>query len=315
MDIHKNARSCLASRALLVNRIHKEGWSVLEAAEAAGISKRSAYKWLQRFESEGLSGLADRSSRPRSHPNQISQKRVRRIAGLRCRRMTAAEISFRLRMSRSTVARILKRLGVSRLRDLESREDAIRYEREHPGELLHLDIKKLGRILRPSHRVTGNRRDTSAGAGWEYVHVCVDDASRIAYVEVLPDERQVNTTAFLRRAVAWYRKLDITTQRILTDNGSAYRSKRFARACKALGIKHTFTRPYRPQTNGKAERLIQTLLREWAYRFSFKNSRSRTRRLRYYLHFYNCHRMHQALGMLPPISRLPAVNNLLGMHN
>ena len=315
MDIHKNARSCPASRALLVQRIQEQGWSVPEAAEAAGISKRTAYKWLKRYDTEGLSGLADRSSRPLRHPTQTPRKRIRRVVGLRCRRMTAAEIACRLRMPRSTVARILKRTGVGRLRNLEPREEVRRYEREHPGELLHLDIKKLGRIRKPGHRVTGDRRDTSYGAGWEYVHVCVDDASRLAYVEVLPDERQENTTAFLKRAVAWYQKLNIQTQRILTDNGNPYRSKLFARACKALGIKHTFTRPYRPQTNGKAERLIQTLLREWAYRFPFKNSELRTKRLRYYLHFYNCHRMHQALGLLPPISRLPIVNNLMGMHS
>lgn len=315
MDIHKNARSCPASRELLVRRILREGWGVSQAAEAAGLSKRTAYKWLRRYQAEGLSGLADRSCRPHRQPTRTSQARVEQILAMRRQRMCGAEIACRLGMPRSTVARILKREGLGRLRSLESPEPPRRYVKQHPGELLHLDIKKLGRIRGIGHRITGNRRDTSPGAGWEYVHVCVDDASRLGYVEILPDERQGTTTGFLERAVAWYARQGIPTQAILTDNGNAYRSHRFAAACRRLAVRHGFTRPYRPQTNGKAERLIQTLLREWAYRFPYRSSTQRRRRLTRYLHFYNHHRMHQSLGGLPPTSRIPHVNKLLGMHS
>jgi len=315
MDMHKNARSCPASRELLVRRILREGWGVSQAAGAAGLSKRTAYKWLQRYKAEGPSGLADRSSHPLHQPTRTPRARVERILTLRRQRMCGAEIACRLGMARSTVARILHREGLGRLRALDPPEPVRRYVKQHPGELLHLDIKKLGRIRGIGHRITGNRRDTSPGAGWEYVHVCIDDASRLGYVEVLPDERQGTTTGFLERAVAWYARQDIATQRILTDNGNPYRSHRFAAACRRLGIRHSFTRPYRPQTNGKAERLIQTLLREWAYRFPYRSSKQRRRRLTRYMHFYNCHRMHQSLGGLPPLSRLPHVNNVLRMHS
>jgi transposase InsO family protein len=315
MDIHKNARSCPASREVLVSRVLREGWSVPEAAEAAGLSKRTAYKWLQRYKAEGLSGLADRSSRPRRQPRRTSGAQVKRIVTLRRQRMTGAEIAFRLQMPRSTVARVLQRVGLARLRLLEPPEPVRRYEKKHPGELLHLDIKKLGRIRGVGHRITGNRRDTSPGAGWEYVHVCVDDHSRLAYVEVLPDERQGTATGFLERAVAWYAEHGIQTQRILTDNGNGYRSHRFADACRRLAVGHGFTRPYRPQTNGKAERLIQTLLREWAYRFAYRSSRQRRLRLARYLHFYNWHRQHTSLNRRAPASRLPSVNNLMRIHS
>jgi transposase InsO family protein len=315
MDIHKNARSCPASREVLVSRVLREGWSVPEAAEAAGLSKRTAYKWLQRYKAEGLSGLADRSSCPRRQPGRTSEAQVKRIVALRRQRMTGAEIAFRLQMPRSTVARVLQRAGLARLRLLEPPEPVRRYEKKHPGELLHLDIKKLGRIRGVGHRITGNRRDTSPGAGWEYVHVCVDDHSRLAYVEVLPDERQGTATGFLERAVAWYAEHGIQTQRILTDNGNGYRSHRFADACRRLAVGHGFTRPYRPQTNGKAERLIQTLLREWAYRFAYRSSRQRRLRLARYLHFYNWHRQHTSLSRRAPASRLPSVNNLMRIHS
>lgn len=287
MDIHKNARSCPASRELLVNRVLKQGWKVTQAAEAAGLSKRTAYKWLQRCKAEGLSGLGDRSSRPVRQPTRTPEACRQRIVAMRRERMVGAEIACRLQMSRSTVARILKQEGLSRLRSLEPSEPVRRYEKKYPGELLHLDIKQLGRIRRVGHRITGNRRDTSPGAGWEYVHVCIDDASRLAYVEVLPTQRQGDAAGFLKRAVAWYASQGIRTQRILTDNGNCYRSHRFADACQHLGLKHSFTRHYRPQTNGKAERLIQSLLREWAYRFVYPNSRDRRRRLADYIHFYN----------------------------
>ena len=315
MDIHKNARSCPASREVLVSRVLREGWSVPEAAEAAGLSKRTAYKWLQRYKAEGPSGLADRSSCPRRQPRRTPEAQVRRIVSLRRQRMTGAEIAFRLQIPRSTVARVLQRAGLARLRFLEPPEPVRRYEKKHPGELLHLDIKKLGRIRGVGHRITGNRRDTSPGAGWEYVHVCIDDHSRLAYVEVLPDERQGTATGFLERAVAWYAEHGIQTQRILTDNGNGYRSHRFAGACRRLAVRHGFTRPYRPQTNGKAERLIQTLLREWAYRFAYRSSRQRRLRLARYLHFYNWHRQHTSLNRRAPASRLPSVNNVMRIHS
>ncbi len=314
MDIHKNARSCPASRELLVRRVLQEGWSVPRAAEAAGLSVRTAYKWLRRYRAEGRSGLADRSSRPRRQPSRTPEARRRQILALRRKRMTGAEIAFRLQMPRSTVARILQQAGLARLRALEPPAPARRYEKEHPGELVHLDVKQLGRIRGIGHRITGDRRDRSPGAGWEYVHVAIDDASRLAYVEVLPDERQGTVTGFLERTVAWYARHGVQTQRLLTDNGNGYRSHRFAAACRRLGLRHSFTRPYRPQTNGKAERFIQTLLRDWAYRFPYRSSRARRRRLVHYLHFYNWHRQHSSLRMQPPASRLPLVNNLMGIH-
>lgn len=314
MDMHENARSCPASRELLVDRVLKLGWSVGQAAEAIGVSERTGYKWLARYRAEGRSGLADRSSRPHRVPHRTAVSRVRRVLRLRRQRMCGAEIAARLSMSRTTVARILKREGLSRLRALDPSEPARRYEKQHPGELLHLDIKKLGRIRGIGHRITGDPRDKSRGVGWEFVHVAIDDASRLAYVEILPDERKESAAAFVERAVAYYARCGIRVERLLTDNGSCYRSRFFARTRRSLGLKHSFTRPYRPQTNGKAERFIQTLLREWAYRFPYRSSRLRARRLTRYLHFYNCHRMHQALNGLPPASRITTLNNVLEMH-
>ncbi|MEE8278086.1 MAG: IS481 family transposase [Thermoanaerobaculia bacterium] len=315
MDIHKNARSCPASREVLVRRVLRQGWSVPEAAEAAGLSARTAYKWLQRYKAEGLSGLADRSSRPRRSPGRTPRARRRSVVALRRQRMSGAEIAAQLDLSPATVARILRRQGLSRLKSLEPTEPPRRYEKKHPGELLHLDIKKLGRIRGVGHRMTGNRQHRSRGIGWDFVHICIDDASRLAYVEVLSDERQNTSAGFLERAVAWFARHGIQAQRILTDNGSCYRSKLFAKTCRHLALRHSFTRPYRPRTNGKAERLIQTLLREWAYRFVYHSSIQRQRCLNRYLHFYNCHRQHQALNRLPPASRLPStVNNVLRIH-
>jgi transposase InsO family protein len=229
--------------------------------------------------------------------------------------MSGAEIAARLRMSPATVARILRRAGLSRLRSLEPPEPPRRYEKQHPGELVHLDIKKLGKIRGVGHRITGKRQHGNRGIGWDYVHVAIDDRSRLAYVEILPDERQGSAAAFLKRAVAWYKRHGIEVKRVMTDNGSCYVSRLFATTRTGLGLRHSFTRPYRPRTNGKAERLIQTLLREWAYRFVYSSSSQRSRRLTRYLHFYNWHREHQALGRKPPAARLPlAVNNVLRIH-
>lgn len=317
MDIHKNARSCPASRELLVTRVLRQGWSVGEAAGAAGVSVRTGHKWLRRYKAEGPSGLADRSSRPLRCPRATPRSQRRRVVRLRRRRMSGPEIAARLGMAPATVARILSRAGLARLRALEPKEPPRRYERQSPGELLHLDIKKLGRIRGVGHRITGSRHghNRNRGIGWEFVHVAIDDASRLAYAEILPDERQDTTAGFLERAVAWYAKLGINVQALLTDNGNAYRSHRFAVACQELHLRHHFTRPYRPRTNGKAERLIQTLLREWAYRFAYHSSLERRRWLHHYLHFYNCHRQHRSLSNQPPASRLLSpVNNLVRTH-
>jgi len=315
MDIHKNARSCPASRELLVRRVMEQGWSVPAAAEAAGLSVRTAYKWLGRYRAKGRSGLADGSSCPRRSPRRTPRARRRQVVALRRQRMSGGEIAVRLNLSPATVGRILRHQGLSRLKSLEPTEPPRRYEKKHPGELLHLDIKKLGRIRGAGHRVTGKRQHRNRGIGWDFVHVAIDDASRLAYVEILPDERQGSATAFLERAVAWYAQHGIRVQRLLTDNGSCYRSKLLAKACRHLGLRHSFTRPYRPRTNGKAERLIQTLLREWAYRFVYQSSIQRQRCLAHYQHFYNWHRQHQALNRLPPASRLPStVNNVLSFH-
>jgi transposase InsO family protein len=315
MDVHKNARSCLASRELLVRRVVEQGWSMRQAAEAAGHSMRTGYKWLARWQAEGRSGLADRSSRPHRSPRRAPESRVAQVLALRRQRCSGAEIAARCGLSPATVARILHRAGLHRLRALEPPEPPRRYEKRHPGELLHLDIKKLGRIRGIGHRIHGDRRTRQRGIGWEYVHVSIDDASRLAYVEVLPDERQGTATGFLERAVAFYVRHGIQPQGLLTDNGNCYRSRHLAAACRRLGLRHRFTRPYRPRTNGKAERFIQTLLREWAYRFPYHSSRQRRHRLHHYLHFYNWHRQHQALARLPPASRLHLpVNNVSRIH-
>jgi len=314
MNIHKNARSCPASRALLVRRVQKEGWTVKQAAEALGLSERSAYRWLARSRAEGPSDLMDRSSRPRRMPSKTPEEKISQIMALRHQRLTGSEIAARLCLPRSTVARILQRAGLGRLASLEPPEPVRRYEKQFPGELLHLDIKKLGRIGAIGHRVTGDYRRRARGVGWEFVHVCVDDRSRLAYAEILPDQRQDSAIAFLKRAVVWFASKGIRARAILTDNGSCYVAKRFVATCHRLGLRAKRTRPYRPQTNGKAERFIQTLKREWAYRWIYSTSRQRAQRLPIYLHFYNFHRQHQSLGDLPPVSRLPLLNNVFRMH-
>ncbi len=316
MDIHKSARSCPASRELLVRRVQEMGWSVREAAEALGISERTAYKWLRRFRTEGLSGLLDRSSRPMRSPQRTRDRVRHQVIELRRRRMSGVEIARRLRLSSATVCRILRAEGLSRVRDLEPTEPPRRYEKKTPGELLHLDIKKLGKIKGVGHRIHGNRRTRKRGIGWESVHVAIDDASRLVYTEVLPDELGETAAGFLSRAVAFYEQHGIKIQRLLTDNGPCYRqSKIFRRTRERLGIRHSFTRPYRPRTNGKAERMIQTLLREWAYRFAYRSSRERERCLARFQHFYNHHREHSALGGKPPLHRTPLyLNNVMRFH-
>ena len=316
MKLHGNARTCLHGRRLIVERVLGQGWTLAQAAEAAGVSVRTVSKWLARFRSEGGDGLRDRSSAPLRVPGRTPQERVEVVAALRRLRMTAAEIAETLSMPPSTVSALLARLGLGKLSRLEPPEPANRYERKRPGELLHVDVKKLGRIGRPGHRVNGDRRTRSRGIGWEYVHVCVDDATRLAYVEVLEDEKATTAAGFLRRAVAHYRAHGIRVERLITDNGACYRSVVHALACKALGIRHLRTRPYRPRTNGKAERFIRTMLGGWAYGAIYRTSDERRAALAGWLDFYNRQRPHGSLGHQPPLQRLAALtrNNLAGPY-
>jgi transposase InsO family protein len=316
MKLHGNARTCPRSRRLIVERIEREGWSLAEAGAAAGVSVRTVAKWLARYRAEGVAGLVDRSSAPASVPARTSEERVVAIAALRRLRMTAAEIAELLSMPLSTVSAVLTRIGLGKRSRLQPVEPPNRYERRHPGELLHIDVKKLGRIGRPGHRVHGDRTTRVRGIGWEYVHVCVDDATRLAYVEVLPDERAGTCVAFLRRAVAHFEALGIRAQRVMTDNGNGYRSLVHALACRALGLRHLRTRPYRPRTNGKAERFIRTLLDGWAYGAIYPSSEARTAALTGWLDFYNRRRPHGSLNHQPPMSRLPQLmNNVAGSYS
>jgi transposase InsO family protein len=288
---------------LLVSRI-RSGSSVSSAAEAAGISRRTVFKWLARYRAEGEKGLLDRSSRPYRMPRKTSYWWEEEIVRLRRRRTTGAEIARHVSVSPATVARILARHGLSRLKALDPKEPVRRYQREHAGELLHFDIKKLGRIRGVGHRITGDRIHRARGVGWEFVHVAIDDASRLAYAEVLKNERTACATAFLRRTIAWFSARGVRVQSLLTDNGSCYVSHRFTKTCQSMGLRHIRTRPYRPCTNGKAERFIQTLLREWAYRRPYHSSDQRRERLPRYLHYYNHRRPHASLQKKPPASRL-----------
>jgi transposase InsO family protein/transposase len=326
MKLHANARLSVKGRELLVDRATRQGWSLAQAAEAAGVSDRTAGKWVARFRLEGVQGLLDRSSAPRSSPSRTPEERVQAIAALRRLRMTGAEIAECLNMAGTTVSGILTKIGMGKLGRL-GLEPAARYERERPGELVHIDVKKLGRIhAGAGHRVTGKRgrytgmRTDAEGTrrqivGWEFVHIAIDDATRLAYVEVLPDEKAITAIAFLRRAAAFYASHGITVERLLTDNGSAYRSSVHAIACRALRIKHLRTRPYRPQTNGKAERFIRTMLGGWAYGAIYRDSTERTAALPGWLELYNWRRPHGALNHKPPGTRLHELNNLLGSYS
>jgi len=305
MNLHSGARTCPASRALLVRRVRELGWSVTRSAEAAGISRRSAHKWLARHQAHDPRSLEDRSSRPRCSPRRTPVEWREMILLLRRTKMTGPQIARELKRPRATVARVLKRAGLERLRKLEVTEPANRYQHRRPGDLLHLDVKKLGRISGfHGHRITGDRRHTRRGAGWDYVHVAIDDYTRIAYAEVLRDETGETSAAFLRRALVWYRTLGIRVRRILSDKGSGYIGRRFAQVTAQLRLVHKRTRPYRPRTNGKAERFIQTLLREWAYATPYLTSKARAQILPRWLRHYNRRRPHGSLGGRPPISRL-----------
>lgn len=315
MNTHSRARTCPASRALLVRRIREMHWAPSTAAAALGISPRTAYKWLARHREQGEAGLRDRSSRPRRMPGRTPEEWRGVMLELRAGRMAGRQIAAQLGRPYSTVARILRQAGLGRLKPPGPAEPVRRYERARPGELLHIDVKKLGRFARTGHRIHGDPRTRVRGVGWEYVHVAVDDASRVAYVEVLRDERASSSVPFLRRAVAYFARLGVRIERVMTDNGSAYRSRLHAQQCARLKLKHLRTRPYRPCTNGKVERLIQTLLREWAYALPYPTSAKRAKALKPWLAYYNHCRPHASLGQRPPFSRLPsAVNNLVRHH-
>lgn len=316
MRLHSNARTCPRSRALAMRRIEQMGWPLSAAAEAAGVSVRTVSKWRRRYREEGDQGLVDRSSAPHRIPQRTSEERVQVIAALRRERLTGWEIAERLGMPASTVSTILTRIGLGRLSSLELPEPPNRYQRERPGELVHVDVKKLGRIGRPGHRVNGDRRTRSRGIGWEYVHVCVDDATRLAYVEVLTDEKAVTAVGFLRRAVAHFGDYGIRVERVMSDNGPCYRSIVHALACRSLGIRHLRTRPYRPRTNGKAERFIRTMLGRWAYGAIYADSEQRTRALAGWLDYYNHRRPHGSLSRQAPNERLHSLrNNLVGSYS
>jgi transposase InsO family protein len=315
MKLHANARTCPKSRQLLVDRV-ESGWSLMQAADAAGISARTARRWLARFRAEGAAGLLDRSSAPRRIPHKTSPELVAQIVRLRRLRMTASQIAIALQMALSTVSAVLKRVGLGKRSRLDPPEPPNRYERRHPGELIHIDVKKLGRILKPGHRVTGDRRGQASThrdgkavrlAGWEFVHVAIDDHSRLAYAEVLSDEKGLTAVGFLTRALEFFTSYGVRVERVMTDNGSPYVSRHHAAACRELQIKHLRTPPYRPRTNGKAERFIQTLQREWAYGRVFQTSADRTAALQPWLTHYNFTRPHGALSHKSPGSRLTNV--------
>lgn len=321
MDVHKNARLTPKGREAMVQAVVDKGLSKSEAARLFQTTAKTVAKWVRRFKAEGVAGLQDRSSRPHSSPNQTPSSVCDTIEALRRDRCTQDAIARSVGCSRSTVSRILKRLGLSLLSALEPKQARPRYERATPGEIIHIDIKKLGRFNRKGHRITGSRKGHSNGKykdkapGWEYVHVAVDDNSRVSFSEIKESERKEAAVEHLIAAVAYYRCLGVIVERVMTDNGSCYKSKLWARTCRELGIKHLRTKPYTPQTNGKAERFIQTALREWAYATAFENSEQRKADLPRWQHRYNWHRPHASLGKQTPISRLGLTeDNLLKLH-
>jgi transposase InsO family protein len=316
MNIHKNARLTLVRRLEMVQHVVEHKLSLTAAAAAHGVSVPTVRKWVGRYLAHGAAGLRDVSSRPQLSPRAIAPRTALAIVELRRRYLTHAHIARGLHVSQSTVGRVLRRAGLSHLSDLQPSEPVVRYEHAHPGDLVHLDIKKLGRIERMSHRVTGNRRDTVEGAGWEFLFVAVDDHARIGFTQLKPDECSSSAVPFLLATIKYFAQLGVTVRRVLTDNGSAFRSHAFARACRKLGLRHLFTRPYRPQTNGKAERFIQSALREWAYGVPYHHSAERATMLNRWIHHYNWHRPHQGIGGLAPVGRLAVTrNNLLTLHS
>jgi transposase InsO family protein len=317
MDTHKNALLTPKGREAMVRSVIEYGLSKAVAARQFNTTPKTVAKWVERFRAEGVDGLRDRSSRPHSLPSQTPVATCTAIEALRRERHIGKQIAAEVGVSPATVSRILRRLGLNRLSALEPAEPIRRYEREHPGELIHIDIKKLGKFNRIGHRITGDRtgQSNTRGVGWEFVHVCIDDASRIAFSKIMKDEKKASAVNFLKAAVAYYASLGVTIERVMTDNGSCYRSRAFAKACKRLGLKHIRTKPYTPKTNGKAERFIQTSLREWAYARAYNTSIERAAELPRWLHRYNWHRPHGGIKSQTPISRLGITgNNLLRLH-
>jgi len=315
MNTHKNARLTFARRIQLVRSILNQRLDPAIAAAQQGVSVPTAKKWLGRYLAEGEAGLADRSSRPRRSPRSIAPPQALLIVELRRRLLTQARIAKSVGVSVATVSRVLKRAGISKLSDLIPAEPIVRYEHACPGDLLHIDTKKLGRIDGVGHRITGDRtKHRNRGIGWDMVHLAIDDHSRVSFAQVLPDEKAVSCVAFLRQAVAYYAGLGVRIQRVMTDNGTGYKNT-FKAACDELGIRHIKTRPYTPKTNGKAERFVQTTLREWAYAKPYVSSAQRAAALQPFLHRYNWHRPHCALNRQPPMSRIPALNNLLELDS
>jgi transposase InsO family protein len=317
MGIHKNAPLTPAGREILVRRVVDDGQTPMAVATAMGVCVSTVHKWVERYRIEGLVGLHDRSSRPHRSPTRSSSYLAEQIAQLRRQRWTGSQIAATVGLSKATVFRILGRLGMNRLKLLEPAEPVRRYERAAPGEMIHIDIKKLARFTTVGHRITGDRTKHSlrGRTGWEFVHVCIDDASRIAFTKIMADEKRESAVAFLKAALAYYASLGITVHRVMTDNGACYRSRAFRDVCKNLGLKHVRTKPYTPKTNGKAERFIQTALREWAYAQAYETSVERARELPVWLHRYNWHRPHGSLKDKTPISRLGlADDNVLRLH-
>ena len=317
MDIHKNARLTPLGREHMVSLV-LGGQTPKAVSKAVGVCPRTVRKWVDRYQAEGLAGLQDRRSRPHRLHRPTAQAVVDRIEALRRQRLTGQAIAAETGVSPATVSRILKRLGLNRLSALEPAEPPRRYQRDRPGELIHIDIKKLGKFNKIGHRITGDRtgQSNSRGVGWEFVHVAIDDASRIAFSRVMKTERKGCAITFLKAAIAYYASLGITVERVMTDNGSCYKAFAFRRACKRLGLRHIRTRPYTPRTNGKAERFIQTALREWAYARAYRDSDQRARELPRWLHAYNWHRPHMSLAGQPPVLKLALNrNNLLRLHN
>jgi transposase InsO family protein len=317
MNVHQNARLTVACRVLLVERI-LSGRAQVQVARELGVSTKTAHKWLRRYQDQGPEGLKDRGSRPHRSPEATAEVLKSAVVALRRQRLTLVMIAAQLNLSRATVARIAKAAGLNRLSKLEPAPVYRRYERAEPGELLHLDIKKLGRIVKVGHRITADRRGhgSKTEIGWDYLHVAIDDASRVAYTQLLPAEDVNCTVAFLRAAVAYYAGLGVRIKAVYTDNGKVYRSRDFAAACAQLSLAHHYTRPYTPRTNGKAERFIQTCLREWAYARAYHHSYQRRDALPTWIHGYNWHRPHMSLAGQPPVSRLRLDrNNLMRLHS
>lgn len=315
MNIHKNARLTPLGRERLVRQI-ESGQTPEAAARAAGVCPRTARKWLARFRAEGLAGLQDRSSRPHRVRQPTPPETVAAIETQRRQRLTGQQIARDLGVSPATVSRVLRRLGLSRIASLEPAEPVRRYERAAPGELVHIDIKKLGCFERTGHRITGDRQGNSRGVGWEYLHLAIDDHSRLAYSEIFPDEKRGSCLRFLFNALRFFRRHGIAVERVMTDNGSAFKSRRYAKALRRLAIAHKRTKPYTPKTNGKAERFVQTSLREWAYAKAYETSQQRRRELPAFLFRYNWQRPHMSLNRKPPISRLRlSEDNLLRLHS